>query len=38
LFMVGLQSFTRIFYGGMGTAMYSGKYAAEMVMRGRLQK
>jgi all-trans-retinol 13,14-reductase len=34
LFMVGLQSFTRIFYGGMGTAMYSGKYAAEMVMAG----
>ena len=34
LLMVGLQAFTRLFYGGMGTAMYSGRYAAEMVMEG----
>ncbi|MFZ3383749.1 MAG: NAD(P)/FAD-dependent oxidoreductase [Candidatus Methanoperedens sp.] len=32
LLMVGLQSFTRLFYGGMGTALYSGKYAADMVL------
>jgi len=32
LLMVGLQSFTRLFYGGMGTAMYSGKYAADIAL------
>ena len=32
LLMVGLQSFTRLFYGGMGTSMYSGKYAADIVL------
>jgi len=32
LLMVGLQSFTRLFYGGMGTSMYSGKYALKLVM------
>lgn len=32
LVMVGLQSFTRLFYGGMGTSMYSGKYAADIVL------
>ena len=37
LLMVGLQSFTRIFYGGVGTAMYSGKYAAEMVIDSKRQ-
>jgi flavin-dependent dehydrogenase len=31
--MVGLQSFTRLFYGGMGTSMYSGKYAADIVLK-----
>jgi len=31
LFVVGLQSFTRLFYGGMGTSLYSGKYAADIV-------
>ncbi|VVB93968.1 Flavin containing amine oxidoreductase [uncultured archaeon] len=36
LFMVGLQAFTRLFYGGVGTAMYSGRYAAEMVVGKRL--
>jgi phytoene dehydrogenase-like protein len=34
LFVVGLQSFTRLFYGGMGTSMYSGKYAADLVISG----
>ncbi|HEY9206155.1 MAG TPA: NAD(P)/FAD-dependent oxidoreductase [Candidatus Methanoperedens sp.] len=34
LLMVGLQSFTRLFYGGMGTAMYSGRYAADIVLSG----
>jgi prolycopene isomerase len=33
LLMVGLHSFTRLFYGGMGTSMYSGKYAAEIVLK-----
>lgn len=32
LLIVGLQSFTRLFYGGMGTSMYSGKYAADIVL------
>ena len=32
LLMVGLQSFTRLFYGGMGTSMYSGKYASDIVL------
>ncbi len=31
LLIVGLQSFTRLFYGGMGTSMYSGKCAADIV-------
>ncbi len=36
LLMVGIQSFTRLFYGGMGTSMYSGKYAADLVLsRGK---
>ncbi len=34
LLMVGLQSFTRLFYGGMGTSMYSGRYAADLVLSG----
>jgi len=33
LLMVGLQSFTRLFYGGMGTSMYSGKYASDIVLK-----
>jgi phytoene dehydrogenase-like protein len=33
LLMVGLHSFTRLFYGGMGTSMYSGKYAADIVLK-----
>jgi len=33
LLVVGLQSFTRLFYGGMGTSMYSGKYAADIVLK-----
>jgi len=33
LLMVGLQSFTRLFYGGMGTSMYSGMYAADIVLK-----
>jgi phytoene dehydrogenase-like protein len=33
LLMVGLQSFTRLFYGGMGTSMYSGKFAADIVLK-----
>ncbi len=37
LFMVGLQSFTRLFYGGMGTSMYSGKYAADLVLSGKTE-
>lgn len=32
LLMVGLQSFTRLFYGGMGTSIYSGKYAADLIL------
>lgn len=32
LLMVGVQSFTRLFYGGIGTAMYSGKYAADIAL------
>jgi all-trans-retinol 13,14-reductase len=34
LLMVGLQSFTRLFYGGMGTSLYSGRYALDLVMKG----
>jgi phytoene dehydrogenase-like protein len=34
LLMVGLQSFTRLFYGGIGTALYSGRYAADLVLSG----
>jgi len=33
LIIVGLQSFTRLFYGGMGTSMYSGKYACDLVLK-----
>ncbi len=33
LLMVGLYSFTRLFYGGMGTSMYSGKYVSDLVLR-----
>jgi len=33
LLMVGLHSFTRLFYGGMGTSMYSGKYASDIVLK-----
>jgi phytoene dehydrogenase-like protein len=36
LLMAGLHSFTRLFYGGMGTSMYSGKYAADLVLSGGL--
>lgn len=32
LLIVGLQSFTRLFYGGMGTSIYSGKRAADIVL------
>ena len=32
LLMVGLHSFTGLFYGGMGTSIYSGKYAADLVL------
>ncbi|MDO8728105.1 MAG: NAD(P)/FAD-dependent oxidoreductase [Candidatus Methanoperedens sp.] len=32
LLMVGLQSITRLFYGGMGTSMYSGKYASDLAL------
>ena len=32
LLMVGLQSFTHLFYGGMGTSLYSGKFAADIVL------
>jgi phytoene dehydrogenase-like protein len=32
LLVVGLHSFTRLFYGGMGTSMYSGKYASYIVL------
>jgi len=35
LFMVGLHAFSQLFYGGMGTAIYSGEYAADIVMSGR---
>lgn len=34
LLVVGLQSFTHLFYGGMGTAIYSGEYAADKVLSG----
>ena len=34
LLMVGLQSFTRLFYGGIGTSLYSGRYAASLVLSG----
>jgi phytoene dehydrogenase-like protein len=33
LLIVGLQSFTRLFYGGMGTSMFSGKYASDLVLK-----
>ena len=33
LLIVGLQSFTRLFYGGMGTSMYSGRYASDLVLK-----
>jgi len=33
LLMVGLQSFTRLFYGGMGTSMYSGEYVSDIVLK-----
>ncbi|MBC7293982.1 MAG: hypothetical protein H5T84_07790 [Thermoleophilia bacterium] len=32
LYMVGLQSFTRLFFGGAGTSAYSGRLVAEMVL------
>lgn len=32
LLMVGLQSFSHLFYGGMGTSIYSGEYAADIVL------
>ncbi|MCX9085175.1 MAG: FAD-dependent oxidoreductase [Candidatus Methanoperedens sp.] len=32
LYVVGLQSFSRLFYGGMGTSMFSGKYAADIII------
>jgi all-trans-retinol 13,14-reductase len=35
LIEVGLQAFTHLFYGGMGTAIYSGEYAADIVLSGR---
>jgi prolycopene isomerase len=35
LLAVGLQAFTHLFYGGMGTSIYSGKYAADIVLSGR---
>lgn len=34
LLMAGLQSFTRLFYGGMGTSIFSGRYASELVLSG----
>jgi all-trans-retinol 13,14-reductase len=34
LLMVGLQSFSHLFYGGMGTSIYSGRYAADLVLSG----
>ncbi len=34
LLVVGLQAFTHLFYGGMGTAIYSGEYAADIVLSG----
>lgn len=33
LLMVGLQSFTHFFYGGMGTSIYSGRYASDLVLK-----
>lgn len=35
LLAVGMQAFTHLFYGGMGTAIYSGKYAADIVLSWR---
>ena len=35
LLAVGLQAFSHLFYGGMGTAIYSGEYAADIVLSGR---
>jgi all-trans-retinol 13,14-reductase len=35
LLVVGLQAFTHLFNGGMGTAIYSGEYAADIVLSGR---
>jgi Phytoene dehydrogenase and related proteins len=32
LYMAGLQAFTKLFLGGMGTALYSGQCAAEAVL------
>ncbi len=32
LLIVGMQSFSHLFYGGMGTAIYSGEYAARIVL------
>ncbi len=31
LLMTGLHSFTRLFYGGMGTSLYSGRYVSDIV-------
>ncbi len=38
LLMVGLQSFTRLFYGGIGTALFSGRYAANLVLSGAAEQ
>lgn len=35
LLAVGLQAFSHLFYGGMGTSIYSGEYAADIVLSGR---
>jgi len=35
LLTVGLQAFSHLFYGGMGTSIYSGEYAADIVLSER---
>ena len=35
LFMVGIQAFTRLFLGGTGTSLFSGMYAADVVLGRR---
>jgi flavin-dependent dehydrogenase len=32
LYVAGLQAFTRLFLGGMGTSLYSGRCAADAVL------